>query len=142
VLFISQAQLLRNIDSVIQVVIALKTHYPKVDISNLIKRKPKLLMLTQQRVDEDAGKVGTAWHSMAWHDTAAPQTVLKLIAVSVAPRLQLDMYKPANSKRTGRLFNPFPLTPSLLSQGISNPSPCPVLVPAGQGSAVKQGPGH
>lgn len=51
------AQLLRNIDSVIQVVIALKTHYPKVDISNLIKRKPKLLMLTQQRVDEDAGKV-------------------------------------------------------------------------------------
>jgi hypothetical protein len=34
-ILILQAQLLRNIDSVIHVVIALKTHYPKVDISNL-----------------------------------------------------------------------------------------------------------
>jgi hypothetical protein len=35
VFLLHQAQLLSNIDSVIQVVIALKTHYPKVDISNL-----------------------------------------------------------------------------------------------------------
>lgn len=51
------AKLLRDIDSVVAVVIALKTHYPKVDIANIIKRKPKLLMSSQQRVDEDALKV-------------------------------------------------------------------------------------
>ena len=34
------------------------THYPKVDIANIIKRKPKLLLSSQQRVDEDALKVG------------------------------------------------------------------------------------
>jgi hypothetical protein len=55
-----QAKLLRDVDSVIAVVIALKTHYPKVDIANVIKRKPKLLLSSQQRVEEDAVKVGTA----------------------------------------------------------------------------------
>jgi hypothetical protein len=51
------AKLLRDIDSVVAVVIALKTHYPKVDIANIIKRKPKLLLSSQQRVEEDALKV-------------------------------------------------------------------------------------
>jgi hypothetical protein len=55
-----QAKLLRDIDSVVAVVIALKTHYPKVDIANIIKRKPKLLLSSQQRVEEDALKVGGA----------------------------------------------------------------------------------
>lgn len=55
-----QAKLLRDIDSVVAVVIALKTHYPKVDIANVIKRKPKLLLSSQQRVEEDALKVSTA----------------------------------------------------------------------------------
>jgi hypothetical protein len=53
-----QAKLLRDIDNVVAVVITLKTHYPKVDIGGIIKRKPKLLLSTQQRVDEDAAKVG------------------------------------------------------------------------------------
>lgn len=56
-LHLLQAKLLRDIDSVVAVVIALKTHYPKVDIANIIKRKPKLLLSTQQRVEEDAQKV-------------------------------------------------------------------------------------
>lgn len=51
--------MLRDIDNVVAVVITLKTHYPKVDIGGIIKRKPKLLLSTQQRVDEDAVKVGT-----------------------------------------------------------------------------------
>jgi hypothetical protein len=55
-----QAKLLRDIDSVVAVVIALKTHYPKVDIANIIKRKPKLLLSSQQRVEEDALKVSIA----------------------------------------------------------------------------------
>lgn len=55
-----QAKLLRDIDSVVAVVIALKTHYPRVDIANIIKRKPKLLLSTQQRVEQDAQKVKLA----------------------------------------------------------------------------------
>jgi hypothetical protein len=71
------AKLLRDIDSVVAVVIALKTHYSKVDIANIIKRKPKLLLSSQQRVDEDAQKVcGTAGSAslvccFLWHMLAA-----------------------------------------------------------------------
>ena len=53
-----QAKLLRDVDQVVSVVITLKSHYPKVDIANIIKRKPRLLLSSQQRVDEDAQKVG------------------------------------------------------------------------------------
>lgn len=60
------AKLLRDIDSVVAVVIALKTHYPKVDIANIIKRKPKLLLSSQQRVDEDATKVSRGTASGFW----------------------------------------------------------------------------
>lgn len=60
------AKLLRDIDSVVAVVIALKTHYPKVDIANIIKRKPKLLLSSQQRVDEDATKVGRGRQRLAF----------------------------------------------------------------------------
>ena len=64
-----QAKLLRVIDNVVAVVICLKTHYPKVDIGGVIKRKPKLLLSTQQRVDEDAVKVGFGPNLCPAHST-------------------------------------------------------------------------
>jgi hypothetical protein len=61
-----QAKLLRDVDSVVAVVITLKTHYPKVDIAGIIKRKPRLLLSNQQRVQEDAQKVGTqTWEQLS-----------------------------------------------------------------------------
>lgn len=61
----------------VAVVITLKTHYPKVDTGSLLKRKPKLLLSTQQRVDEDAVKVSAAAHSMAVaHSVQQPSMAL------------------------------------------------------------------
>lgn len=54
-----QAKLLKNVDQVVAVVIALKSHYPKVDMGGVIMRKPRLLLASQQHINEDAAQVIT-----------------------------------------------------------------------------------
>ncbi|KAF6258619.1 hypothetical protein COO60DRAFT_1626394 [Scenedesmus sp. NREL 46B-D3] len=51
------ASILKDVDSVVELVIALKTAYPKVDVGRLLQRTPKLLTKPLEQVQADAQQV-------------------------------------------------------------------------------------
>jgi len=53
-----QASILSNVDSVVSVVITLKTFYPKADVGSVLQQTPKLLLKSLEQIQQDAQQVG------------------------------------------------------------------------------------